>query len=288
MKSSTVLLVAVLCFASLVPESRASEIGRLLLVVQSDSGPRVRAQAILALAPKANVPEVSRVLVSMLKDGDPIVRAAAIRSLYDSPPPAAYKPISEVAMDPDELVAKWGSIVLRRLVARAGTVDFSIRGIRSSLDHKPDLSRKIFQERVLEVLLKHERFDVSSKMDFEATAHWPRRPISVGIDLGGDVHVLFHEGDEAQVEASLKAVAPSGFVLWEQKVQARGLPGEPPPGDFEDDEYGVPVEPDDERIVALKNAATALAKALVAGLSAEPAGEGPVPARRGRRSAGSR
>ncbi|MBL6976355.1 MAG: hypothetical protein ISR64_11530 [Deltaproteobacteria bacterium] len=34
----------------------------------------------------------------------------------------------------------------------------------------------------------------------------PRRRVSVRLDMGGNVHVLSHEGNEAEVDASLRAV----------------------------------------------------------------------------------
>lgn len=270
MKTSAILLVATFVSATAVPEVRANEMGQLLLVVRSDSSPRVRAQAILALSTKANIPEVSRTLVSMLDDGDPIVRAAALRALFETAPEDSYKSVCRAVQDPDELVAKWARILLQRLVARARTVDFSIRGIRSSMEFKPDLSQKIFQEVVLENLLKQDRFDVSAKMNFGSTMGVAREVVHVRIDLSGDVRVTGINGDEVEVTAILRAVAPHGYVIWEGDTLGRGMPGESPPRDPRADEYLIPVHPDDARIVALRKAAESLTGALIRVLAEDP------------------
>lgn len=226
----------------------------------SDPSPKVRAQAALALSRLPKDQENVTALIEALKDQSKIVRGAAAKALGILGAPQAYGPLCQASTDRDSFVAKWSRWAILSVLGKADVVRFTLRGIKAEGVAKADDMTRYMQEGVLEVLISSGRFEPLSALDFtseedgDASEGEKGSSDSVSVALEGRVEKVEGDGGRARVRVSLKAVAPCGITLWEGLGQGVGERGAPPEPDEFADEYTIPEEPLDARLVAAKEA----------------------------------
>jgi len=269
-----VFIVVFLLVCAPIRHASGDPVDDALHVLARDLSPRVRAQAALALDPLAARPEVRRALSAALSDADPIVRAAAAKSLSGLAPAEAWIPLCQAALDPDPMVARWAARAERRVLARAAAVSVGIRGIVALIGRDHDLATRTIKEVVLEHLLKSRRYSVDASFDFSEQVAVPvgEGPV-IRLDLEGEASSAAADAESATVRVVLRAVAPSGHVVWQGQADATGRHEAPAAPGPDDDEYTLRQAPPEASLVALRIAAEAVAPELVKALASE--GEAP-------------
>jgi hypothetical protein len=249
-------------------------VGRALHALATERAPKVRTQAVLALRDDADEPRVRDALIDALTDDSPLVRAAAANVLGTLAGPHGFESLCVAATDADPLVARWAGWAVRRTLAMAPRVKVRVKGLRSPGRDKSDELAKTYQDGVLKALLADTRFDVASSMDFDDEVPEGDRVAFFGLSLPGVkvpvvtvslVGRVVTDGDRraAVASASLRAEVPGGFAAFEVAAEARGVEGPPPPPDPFADEFSIPKERDDARVVAAEAAGRAVGVLLI-------------------------
>ena len=266
-------------------------VGRALHALAVEKSPKVRTQAVLALRDDADEPRVRNALIEALSDGSPLVRAAAANVLGTLAGPHGYESLCGAARDPDPLVARWAGWAVRRTLAMAPRVKVRVKGLKSPGRDKADELAKAYQDGVLKALLADVRFDVATSMDFDDEVPEGDRIAFFGLALPGVkvpvvtvslVGRVVTDGDRkaATASASLRVEVPGGFPAFELAAEARGIEGPQPPPDPFADEFSIPKERDDARVVAAEAVGRAVGARLVGAFA--PEAVRPVEAEEGR------
>ncbi len=267
---------------------------RLIQALASDPSPKVRAQAALGLASRPATPEGNTALVKALDDPASIVRGSAARALGLLGTDESFATLCRAAGDPDRFVSKWARWAALRVAARSGSIAFTVRDLRVEPGRlagvgreegartrilADDMTRNL-QDGVLQVLIGTGRFDVDAGMDFSDEVEGAVRmagaagPAPVRIALRGSLLRVSGDARRAEVEVRIEAVGPSGLVLWEGPARGVGSAEDPPAQDDDVDEYTIPEEPVDARVLASEDAgrtaAGDLARALSPGSGGSP------------------
>lgn len=266
-------------------------VGRALNALAVEKAPKVRTQAVLALRDDAGEPEVRDALIASLADESPIVRAAVANVLGTRADPHAFEGLCGAARDPDPLVARWAGWAVRRTLAMSPRVKVRVKGLKSPGRDKADELAKAYQDGVLKTLLTDPRFDVASSMDFDDEVPEGDRVAFFGLTLPGVkvpvvtvslVGRVVTAGDRksATASASLRVEVPGGFPAFEVAAEAQGVEGPEPPPDPFADEFSIPKERDDARVVAAEAAGRSVGALLVGAF--DPEAVRPVDTRDGR------
>lgn len=286
-----IVVALLIAGASRAEDGDRERVARALDALSADRSAKVRAQATLALRDDAGDEAVRDALVAALDDDSPIVRAAAANVLGGLAGPHAFEALCRASRDPDPLVAKWAGWAVRRTLALARRVKVRIKGLKNPGQEKSDELTKAYQEGVLKALLEDGRFEVQSSMDFTDELEPRERVVFFGLELPGVpvppiavelVGRVVTTGTRkaATAAATLRVEVAGGFAAWEHAAQAEGVEGPPPPPDPYADEYSIPKEPDDARVVAAEAAGRRIGELLLASL--RPEAVAPVDERRGR------
>ncbi len=270
------LLLPILLVAANVAadEDAESRVEIALRALSSDGSAKVRAQAVLALADDAETPLVRDALIEALDDRSPIVRAAAANVLGSLAGPHAFEALCRAATDSDELVAKWAGWAVRRTLTTTPRVKVRVKGLKSPGHAKSDDLAKAYQDGVLKTLLLDQRFDVASSMDFDDEVPEPDRVEFFGLMLPGVkvppitislVGRVVTAGNRsvARASATLRVEVSGGFAVFDLAAEAEGVEGPEPPPDPFADEYTIPKQRDDARIVAAEAAGRAIGEQLI-------------------------
>lgn len=247
---------------------------RALHALATEGASKVRTQAVLALRDDADEPRVRDALIDALTDDSPLVRAASANVLGTLAGPHGFESLCIAATDADPLVARWAGWAVRRTLAMAPRVKVRVKGLKSPGRDKSDELAKTYQDGVLKALLADARFDVASSMDFDDEVPEGDRVAFFGLSLPGVkvpvvtvslVGRVVTEGDRraAVASASLRAEVKGGFAAFEVAAEARGVEGPPPPPDPFADEFTIPKERDDARVVAAEAAGRAVGALLI-------------------------
>lgn len=263
---------------------------RLIQALASDPSPKVRAQAALGLTLQPATPDVTAALVRALNDEAAIVRGSAAKVLGSVGTDDTFVPLCRAARDPDQFVSKWARWAAARVAARTSMIVFTVRDIQVEAQHRPGVSKtysrllaedmtRNLQEGVLQVLLESGGFDVQAGMDFSAEVEGATAVATgqgqgdpkVRIAVRGRLVRMTSDDHRAEVEVRLEAVGPFGVVLWEVQVRGVGMSEEQPapPKDEYVDEFTIPTEQVDTRVLAAQDAGRAAGRELVRALRSE-------------------